>query len=258
MTRNRRPYWSSLNTLCKLARLAPLCALLALACVLAPEAAWAQVVVGRVVDAASGAAVPQARVVATRADLLSTRSTLTGADGRFSLALDGGGAYRLEVARVGYRNARPRTLRLRPDETVRVAVSLSAAALRLAPLTATAKPRRLNVVGAFRALPPDSLDRVEPASASGAWGRIQVRGTFPTPSVCYQLAGAGHRDTTGLTLVVEARPSGEGCAETGGVFTYKATVRGLRPGTYPVRIIHTYRDDVWENALALDTTVTVR
>ena len=57
---------------------------------------------------ASAAAVPQAHVVA-RGGPPSARTTRTGADGRSSLALRGG-AYRLEVTRIGYRNARPRTL----------------------------------------------------------------------------------------------------------------------------------------------------
>jgi hypothetical protein len=46
--------------------------------------------------------------------------------------------------------------------------------------------------------------------------------------------------------------------DTGGLFSYKATVRGVRRGSYTLRIVHSYRDDVWESALALDTTVAVR
>ncbi|HLL81621.1 MAG TPA: carboxypeptidase-like regulatory domain-containing protein, partial [Longimicrobium sp.] len=72
-------------------------ALLAFACALA-TGAEAQAIIGRVVDAGSGAAVPQAQVVATGGDPLSARTTHTDADGRFSLALRGG-AYRLEVTR---------------------------------------------------------------------------------------------------------------------------------------------------------------
>ncbi|HEX8211578.1 MAG TPA: carboxypeptidase-like regulatory domain-containing protein [Longimicrobium sp.] len=230
--------------------------LLALACVLA-RGAEAQAVVGRVVDSGSGAAVPRARVVATGGDRPSARTTHSDADGRFSLVL-GGGAYRLEVTRIGYRNARPRTISVGPGETVRVAVPLSAAALVLDPVSATARPRRMEVDGFFEQLRPDSANFLRPASARGAWGGVQVFGTFPTPSACYQLAAAAHREKSVLTLVVQGRPDGEECMDTGGLFSYKATVRGVRHGTYTLRIVHAYRDDVWESALALDTTVAVR
>jgi hypothetical protein len=161
---------------------------LALACAVA-RGAEAQTIVGRVVDAGSGAAVPQAQVVATGGDPLSARTTLTDADGRFSLELRGG-AYRLEVTRIGYRNARPRTFNLAAGETVRVAVPLSAVALALEPVSATARPRRMRVEGFFEQLRPDSANFLRPASARGGWGGVQVFGTFPTPSACYQLAAA--------------------------------------------------------------------
>jgi hypothetical protein len=233
-------------------------AALALACALAPGGAAAQTIIGRVVDAGSGAAVPQAQVVATGGDPLAARTTHSDADGRFSLALRGGGAYRLEVTRIGYRNARPRTLDIGSGETVRVAVPLSAVPLALEPVSATARPRRMQVEGFFGQLRPDSANLLRPAGARGAWGAVQVFGTFPTPSACYQLAAAAHREKSVLTLVVQGRPDGEACMDTGGLFSYKATVRGVRRGTYTLRIVHAYRDDVWESALALDTAVAVR
>jgi hypothetical protein len=36
------------------------------------------------------------------------------------------------------------------------------------------------------------------------------------------------------------------------------TVRGLPPGSYTFRVLHSYRDEAWEPTMALDTTVTVR
>ncbi len=237
-------------------RIAARAALLVLACAFA-SGAEAQTIIGRVVDAGSGAAVPQAQVVATGGEPLSARTTRTDADGRFSLAL-GGGAYRLEVTRIGYRNARPRTLNVGAGETVRVAVPLSPVALSLEPVSATARPRRMRVEGFFEQLRPESTILLRPASARGGWGAVQVFGTFPTPSACYQLAAAAHREKSVLTLVVQGRPEGEACMDTGGLFSYKATVRGVRRGTHTLRIVHAYRDDVWESALALDTTVSVR
>ena len=225
-------------------------ALLVLAC--APV--QAQVVIGRVVDSGSGAAVPQAQVVVTGGERAATRS---GADGRFTLALPGG-TYRLQVTRLGYQDARPRTLTVRDGDTVRLSVPLSAAALPLAPVSATAKPRRLQVDGVFQQLRADSLTVLLPARARAAWGGIEVRGTFPTPSDCFQLASAAHRERSVLTLIVEARPAEPPCMDLGGLFSYKATVRGVRPGTYTLRVLHAYREDIWESALALDSTVTVR
>ncbi len=232
-------------------------ALLALACLLA-SAAEAQVVIGRVVDSGSGAPVPQAQVVVTGGEPAVTRTTRTEANGRFSVALSGGGAYRLQVTRLGYQDARARMLTLDDGETVRLSVPLSAAALPLDPVSATAKPRRLQVDGVFRQLLADSLTVLVPARARSAWGGIEVRGTFPTPSDCFQLASAAHRERSVLTLIVEARPADPTCMDLGGLFSYKATVRGVRPGTYTLRVLHAYREDIWESALALDTTVTVR
>jgi hypothetical protein len=228
-----------------------------LACVLASGAAEAQRVIGRVVDSGSGAAVPQARVVVTGGEPATVRTALSGSDGRFSLALSGG-TYRLQVTRLGYQDARPRTLTVADGDTVRVSVPLSAAALPLPAVSATAKPRRLVVDGVFQQLRVDSTTLLLPARARSAWGGIEVRGTFPTPSDCFQLAAAAHRDRSVLTVIVEARPAEPPCMDLGGLFSYKATVRGVRPASYTLRILHAYRDDVWESALALDTTVTVR
>jgi hypothetical protein len=217
----------------------------------------AQTVIGRVVDSGSGAAVPLAQVVVTGGGGASERRARSGADGRFTLTLSGG-TYRLQVTRLGYQDARPRTFTLGDGDTVRIAVPLSAAALPLAPVSATAKPRRLQVDGVFQQLRADSQTVLVPARARSAWGGIEVRGTFPTPSDCFQLASAAHRERSVLTLIVEARPADPPCMDLGGLFSYKATVRGVRPGTYTLRVLHAYREDVWESALALDTTVTVR
>jgi hypothetical protein len=233
-------------------------ALLALACAVSAGGLGAQTIAGRVVDSGSGAAIPEAQVVATGGDPLSSRRTRSDASGRFSLVLAGGGSFRLEVTRIGYQTARPRTLEVGPGQTVRVAVPLSAAALVLEPVSATARPRRMEVEGFFEQLRPDSANFLRPASARGAWGAVQVSGTFPTPSACYRLAAAAHREKSVLTLFVQGRPDGEECMDTGGLFSYKATVRGVRGGSYTLRIVHAYRDDVWESALALDTTVVVR
>lgn len=217
----------------------------------------AQVVVGRVVDAASGAGVPRARVSVQGGAGSPLRQTHSAPDGRFSLVLGSGGEYRLEVARLGYRDARPRFLTVPGGDTLRVAVSLSAVALRLAPLRATARPRRLEISGDFREVRVDSLHGPAPASARGRHDGMRISGTIPTPGTCYRLAGAAYREGPALTVIVEARPSDTACFETGGLFSYRMTVRGLARGGYPLRVIHAYRDEVWERALALDTTVTV-
>jgi len=220
-----------------------------------PITAAGQVVAGRVIDAASGAGVPEAHVMVIGRD---RRDALTSADGRFSVRVGGAGSYRVRVARAGYQETRTRRLTLGPDDTVAVEVRVRTAAVRLDPLTATARPRRLTVTGVFGN--EGYVGRAGPPSAGGARRSILVTGTIPAPTPCYTTAGAARRTGSVVTLNVEARPTGEtaACPAMPLSFGYKATVRGLPPGSYTLQVVHTYRDRVWPPAMALDTTIIVQ
>jgi hypothetical protein len=226
-------------------------------CLATARPAAGQVITGRVVDAATGTPVARARVTAYGGDG-AARRTVTGADGRFSFSLRGSGSYTVEVTRRGYDDTRTDTMSLDPADTVDVVVRMPAAAVRLQPLTVTARRRPLEVVGVFRqATLADSSAR-GPVRATGRSRSIAVKGIVPTPTACYRLAGAADRVGSIVTLNVEARPSGDYCPELPDAFTYDVRVRGLPPGSYTLRVLHTYRNAVWEPTMAMDTAVTVR
>jgi hypothetical protein len=222
-----------------------------------PGAAAAQVIAGRVIDAASGAGVPRAIVTAEGGP--PSPRTLSDDDGRFVIALGEVGSYRVRVAREGYRDARTRPLTPGPRDTVAVDVRVTAVPVALRALEVTARRRRLDVIGDFRQMLPADSILAGPVTASGRQRGISVKGTFPTPSVCYHLAGAADRIGQVVMLNVEARPTGSDlCPDAEGAFTYSVTLRELPPGTYTLRVLHTFRNNAWEPEMALDTTVTVR
>lgn len=228
-------------------------AALALLFTLAPGPVAGQMIRGRVVDAQSGAAVELARVVVSGGGQRARRMS-TGADGRFSFPLRRGGSYRVQVSRTGYAEAR-RQVAVGPHDTVYVEVRVTAAAHRLDPLTVTGRARRLKVDGRFYETPDSVHARV---NVVGQRRSIRARGSFPTPDVCHQLSGHAHRVQSVITLTVQARGPGELCPTAGGGFVYDVTVRRLPPGTYTVRVLYTFQDDVREPAVVLDTTVDVR
>ncbi|HYH83429.1 MAG TPA: carboxypeptidase-like regulatory domain-containing protein [Longimicrobium sp.] len=229
-----------------------------LVCLSAPDAAAAQVIVGRVIDAASGGGVAQARVTVVGGARGETRRTRSAANGRFTIGLRRGGSYRVHVARTGYVDTRTRPLTVLAGDTVEVNVRVSTAALGLDPLTVTTRPRRLDVVGVFRDTADAGAAVNGPEGASGGRRNLVVRGTMPTPTACYELAGAADRIGPIITMNVEAHATGQACAEVPGAFKYKVTARGLPPATYAFRVLHTYRGGVWNPRVALDTTVVVR
>ena len=227
----------------------------ALLAVFAPAAATAQVIVGRVIDAASGNGVAGATITAEGP--YSPRA-LSGADGRFSIALGEAGSYRVRAARQGYRGARSRLVSVGPGDTVSVELRIAAAPVALRALEVTARKRPVEVTGRFHQVHrPDSTD-ASSARGEGRWRAIGVRGTFATPNVCHQLAAVADRTGPVVTLVVEARPGGFSCSDAPGAFTYSITLRDLPSGAYTLRVFHALRTRPGEREMSLDTTVTVR
>jgi hypothetical protein len=235
--------------------------LFALATLCAPAAVpiSAQVIVGRVVDAASGEGVARARVAAIPADHGWLVQAMTGPDGRFSIVLTAGGPYRVEVAREGVRRTRTRPVTVGPADTVEVNVRVAAAPVRLDALAVTARPRRLPVVvGSFveTALTPAAARAG--VTASGGRRKVVLRGRMAAPTYCQRLGGAAERRRDTVTVIVEARETERPCPGSVGAFSYEVSVRGLRAGTYTMRVLNAYRGDAWPMQVVLDTTVTVR
>ena len=233
--------------------------LLAVSCAWGHQHATAQVIVGRLVDAASGAGVARARVTAVGIGHEGSRRTTTAADGRFSLAVRGG-SYRVQAARTGYQDARSGEVTVGTGDTARVELRVAPAPHRLRGVTASTRPRRLPMLGVFTPVyPTDSLLAAERTRVEGEPGRVVVRGVMLTPTACWRLAGAADRIGPVITLAVQARPTDDPCPpDAVGASTYKVTLRRLPPGTYNLRVLHVYRDAVWPPGVAMDTSVTVR
>ncbi|HET7462765.1 MAG TPA: carboxypeptidase-like regulatory domain-containing protein [Longimicrobium sp.] len=224
-----------------------------------PAPAAAQVIAGRVVDAATGAGVARARVTVAGHENDESSRTLTAADGRFSIAVRGG-LYRVRAEGTGYEAART-SVTAGPGDTVRVVLRIPVAPRRLGAVTASTRPRRLPMVGVFTPVyPTDSLLAAERTRGEGGPARVIVRGVVPTPTACWRLAGAADRVGPLVTLNIQARPTGDPCpSDAVGASTYKVTLRRLPPGTYTLRVLHTYRAGAWQPSVALDSAgVTVR
>ena len=218
--------------------------------------AGAQAIVGRVTDAQSGAAVPGARIGVTGSGLREPRQAATGADGRYSIALPGGGTFRVQAARTGYEAARPPAVRVGPQGTATVDVRLQPAAVRLREVKATARRRRLGVRGKFVQVGGPEMVVLYPVGAAGESRSIRAQGTFVAPSSCFQLAGVADRTGSVVTLNIQARPNRQVCTAGPAAFKYNVSVRGLPPGSYTFRIAHTVREAEWPPTMPLDTTIT--
>jgi hypothetical protein len=108
----------------------------------------AQVVRGKVLDAATGDPVPQAEVTASTTEGRGAGRTRAGADGSFSLELRAAGTFRLRAERAGYRPTVTDTLQVDARVTLEVEIRLSATAVAIEPLRVTARvepPHRRNL-----------------------------------------------------------------------------------------------------------------
>jgi hypothetical protein len=115
------------------------------ACVFAATPVAAQVVRGKVLDAATGAGVPEAQVRALSPDGHDVGRARTAEDGSFRMQLRAATPVRIEAQRTGYRPTLTGELPVGVRETVEVEVRLSASAVAMEPLRVTARaepPRR--------------------------------------------------------------------------------------------------------------------
>lgn len=94
--------------------------------------------------------------------------------------------------------------------------------------------------------------------AEGGAGRIVVHGILQTPDPCRQVTGTVEAAGGDVTLRVDAARQGEACIQVISAFAYDATVMGIAPGTYRLRVVHAYPGTGWETETALEQTVTVR
>ncbi|HLL85433.1 MAG TPA: carboxypeptidase-like regulatory domain-containing protein, partial [Longimicrobium sp.] len=115
-------------------RLRPTTALLALSLVFASPAA-AQVLSGRVLDAADGEPVPQARISVLNAEGRMVGRTTSAENGTFSLQLRLPGLVRLRAERTGYSATVTQAVQVGNLEVLQVDVRMAVQALAGEPLT---------------------------------------------------------------------------------------------------------------------------
>jgi hypothetical protein len=97
------------------------------------------------------------------------------------------------------------------------------------------------------------------ATATAGSGQIAIRGTMETPTPCHKLSGELQQQgqTLSVRVVAQADPNAM-CIQSIGSIPYTGTLRDVAPGTYTVRVMHTYPGTGWDAAAALETQVTVR
>jgi hypothetical protein len=97
------------------------------------------------------------------------------------------------------------------------------------------------------------------ATATAGSRQIALRGTMQTPNPCYKLSGELQQQGQTLSVRVVGRADPDAmCIQSIGSIPYTATLRDVAPGTYTVRVMHTYPGTGWNAAAALETQVTVR
>jgi hypothetical protein len=147
--------------------------------------ASAQVVRGKVLDAATGEAVPRAEVSAVTVEGRGAGGARTGADGSFTLELRAAGTFRLRAERTGYQPSVTDTVAVQSRETVEVELRISATAVAIEPLRVTARvepPRRRTLqlngfydrerTGIGKFVRREELERRHPTSLAQALSRV--------------------------------------------------------------------------------------
>jgi Carboxypeptidase regulatory-like domain/TonB-dependent Receptor Plug Domain len=194
---------------------------------LAAVRADAQVVFGRVVDAADGSAVSGAMVSALDSAGTTLASALSDARGQYELALPAGGSVRLQAARVGYNTGRAPAIAVGEGDRIGFELRINAAVVVL------------------DAVEVEAVAREIPASVRHPVGRRfyermrSSRGYYLTPDRIAQMdaehTSALLRSVPGVSFTGGVRGSGLrlGGAGTGcmaNVYIDGALVRNLRTG----------------------------
>jgi carboxypeptidase family protein len=111
----------------------------ALLLIAAPLAA--QIVRGRVVDLATGGALPGAHVVLVDTSGHDGASALTSDDGRFAIRAPDGGRYAIRVQRIGYSSTRSDPFELGAQETIEQQIAAPSVSVRLEAIAVNERSR---------------------------------------------------------------------------------------------------------------------
>lgn len=104
----------------------------------------------------------------------------------------------------------------------------------------------------------DYLERPE-VSFTTAPGGVRVEARLSAPDPCRRLSGTVRRTGRDVALQVVIRPPEGGmCVTVVGNYTYSASIGGLEPGTYTLKVIHDYPGTGWPSGPVLEESFTVR
>lgn len=101
----------------------------------------AQIVRGRVVDLATGGALPGAHVVLVDTSGHDGASALTSDDGRFAIRAPDGGRYAIRVQRIGYSSTRSDPFELGAQETIEQQIAAPSVSVRLETIAVNERSR---------------------------------------------------------------------------------------------------------------------
>lgn len=107
--------------------------------------------------------------------------------------------------------------------------------------------------------PGDFLERPDVRATAGS-GQVEVTARLSAPDPCRDLSGELSRSGQELTLTVSVRGRDDGmmCTAVVATFGYTATLGGLAPGSYTLRVVHDYPGTGWPSGPVLEESLTVR
>lgn len=127
----------------------------------------------------------------------------------------------------------------------------------LAPALAACTERSLAVEFAETPITPAEVDSWTAVTVRSAHHEVLVRRTMTTPSWCRDLEADVVQTGSDVTLRVSAMESDDACPAGEGLWGYLAEIRGLRPGRYNLRVVHTFADPRRPSVVELTQPVVV-
>lgn len=127
----------------------------------------------------------------------------------------------------------------------------------LIPGLAACTERSLEVEFAETPITRAEVDSWTAVTVRSAHHEVLVRRTMETASWCRDLEADVVQTGSDVTLRVSAMKSHDACPAGQGLWGYLAEIRGLRPGRYNLRAVHTFADPARPSAVSLTQAVVV-
>lgn len=117
--------------------------------------------------------------------------------------------------------------------------------------------RSLEVEFAETPITPAEVDNGTAVTVRSAHHEVLVRRTTEMPSWCRDLEADVVQTGSDVTLRVSAGESDDACPPGDGLWGYLTEIRGLRPGRYNLRVVHTFADPGRPSVVSLTQAVVV-